>query len=49
MIIVTHPSKPFPRAGKGTIQRKMGLTLYEDEIEQLYVQGTMSMHELTYH
>ena len=35
MIIVTDPTKPFPRAGKGTVQRKGALTQYASEIEQL--------------
>ncbi|EKM51562.1 uncharacterized protein PHACADRAFT_127221 [Phanerochaete carnosa HHB-10118-sp] len=36
MIIVTDPSKPLPRAGKGTIQRKAAISLYTDEINKLY-------------
>ncbi|GBE84591.1 acetyl-CoA synthetase-like protein [Sparassis crispa] len=35
-IIFTDPDRPFPRAAKGTVQRKQALTLYEAEIEQLY-------------
>ncbi|KAK1971952.1 thioester reductase domain-containing protein [Colletotrichum sublineola] len=33
---VTKPEKPFPRAGKGTIQRAMALKLYKDEIDEWY-------------
>ena len=36
-VIVTKPSKPFPRAAKGTVMRKQALALYAEEIEQLYV------------
>lgn len=37
MILVTHPNKPLPRAGKGTILRKQALAIYNEEIEKLYV------------
>ena len=37
MILVTHPDKPLPRAGKGTIIRKQAIALYEKEIDTLYV------------
>ncbi|KAK1493730.1 thioester reductase domain-containing protein [Colletotrichum cuscutae] len=33
---VTNPEKPFPRAGKGTIQRPMALKLYKDELDAWY-------------
>ncbi|KXH65933.1 thioester reductase domain-containing protein [Colletotrichum salicis] len=33
---VTNPEKPFPRAGKGTIQRPMTLKLYKDELDEWY-------------
>ncbi|EXF76803.1 thioester reductase domain-containing protein [Colletotrichum fioriniae PJ7] len=33
---VTNPEKPFPRAGKGTIQRPMALKLYKDELDEWY-------------
>ncbi|TCD65176.1 putative NRPS-like protein biosynthetic cluster [Steccherinum ochraceum] len=36
MIIVTDPSKPMPRAGKGTVQRKQTLKVYAKEVDQLY-------------
>ncbi|KAI1142672.1 acetyl-CoA synthetase-like protein [Hypoxylon sp. FL0543] len=36
LIILTKPEKPFPRAGKGTIQRGISTKLYEEEINQLY-------------
>jgi hypothetical protein len=35
MIIVTDPSRPLPRAAKGTIIRKQALALYEKEIDEL--------------
>lgn len=35
-ILFTTPEKPFPRAGKGTIQRAAALTLYSSELETLY-------------
>jgi thioester reductase-like protein len=35
-ILFTTPEKPFPRAGKGTIQRAAALALYSSEIETLY-------------
>jgi hypothetical protein len=37
MILVTKPDKPLPRAGKGTVQKKAALKIYDDEIEALYV------------
>lgn len=37
LILVTGKDKPLPRAGKGTVMRKMGLKEYEKEIEALYV------------
>ncbi|KAI0872127.1 hypothetical protein GGS24DRAFT_491690 [Hypoxylon argillaceum] len=36
LIIFTNPEKPFSRAGKGTIQRRLSIDEYEDEIENLY-------------
>jgi thioester reductase-like protein len=35
-IIVAKPDKPFARAGKGTIVRKLTAKLYESEIEAVY-------------
>ncbi|KAI9046454.1 hypothetical protein LZ554_009203 [Drepanopeziza brunnea f. sp. 'monogermtubi'] len=35
-IIFTDPAKPFPRAGKGTIQKGAALKLYASEIDALY-------------
>lgn len=35
-VTLTSPDKPFPRAGKGTIQRAGAIKLYKDEIDQLY-------------
>ncbi|KAF4610095.1 hypothetical protein D9613_010628 [Agrocybe pediades] len=36
LIIFVNPSKPLPRAGKGTVMRKAALALYHEEIEALY-------------
>ncbi|KAG5721421.1 Linear gramicidin synthase subunit D [Termitomyces sp. T112] len=36
MILFTSTDKPLPRAGKGTVMRKMALRTYDDEIEGLY-------------
>lgn len=36
MIMLANPEKPFPRAGKGTIQRPVAVQLYEKEISELY-------------
>ncbi|TFK74185.1 putative aminoadipate reductase [Pluteus cervinus] len=36
MIIITPPDEPMARAGKGTIQRKATLKLFEREIKQIY-------------
>jgi aryl carrier-like protein len=35
-IILAKSEKPFPRAGKGTVQRKAAIMLYQDEIEDIY-------------
>ncbi|KAK1596905.1 thioester reductase domain-containing protein [Colletotrichum navitas] len=35
-VAVAKPEKPFPRAGKGTIQRPLALKLYKDEIDEWY-------------
>jgi hypothetical protein len=35
MILVTSPSKPLPRAGKGTVQKKAALELYDEDIRAL--------------
>jgi hypothetical protein len=35
MILITSEEKPLPRAGKGTVMRKLGLQIYNDEIEAL--------------
>jgi long-subunit acyl-CoA synthetase (AMP-forming) len=37
MILVTSPNKPLPRTGKGTVQKKAALKLYDEEILSLYV------------
>lgn len=36
MILVTDPDRPLPRAGKGTVQRKAALRMYEGELDALY-------------
>ncbi|KAL8638538.1 MAG: hypothetical protein Q9228_004312 [Teloschistes exilis] len=36
LLILTSSEKPFLRAGKGTIQRKMTVEFYHDEIENAY-------------
>ncbi|KAF9044190.1 hypothetical protein BJ165DRAFT_1479638 [Panaeolus papilionaceus] len=36
LILISSPSKPLPRAGKGTVMRKAALVLYHDEIEAIY-------------
>lgn len=35
MILITNKNKPLPRAGKGTVMRKLAVTTYEQEIEAL--------------
>ena len=42
LILLADPFKPFPRAGKGTIQRPMAAKLYEHEIDELYRQASAS-------
>lgn len=36
MIRFTSPEKPMPRAGKGTVQRRLTVDLYAKEIDELY-------------
>ncbi|KAK2045229.1 thioester reductase domain-containing protein [Colletotrichum somersetense] len=36
---VAKPEKPFPRAGKGTVQRPLALKLYKDEIDEWYARA----------
>ncbi|KAK2030283.1 thioester reductase domain-containing protein [Colletotrichum zoysiae] len=36
---VAKPEKPFPRAGKGTVQRPLVLKLYKDEIDEWYARA----------
>ena len=36
LIIFTDSAKPFQRAGKGTVQRRLTLDTFEHEIEELY-------------
>ncbi|KJZ74077.1 hypothetical protein HIM_06526 [Hirsutella minnesotensis 3608] len=35
-VALTKAEKPFPRSAKGSIQRKLALQMYEDEIAELY-------------
>ncbi|KAI2628252.1 hypothetical protein GGS21DRAFT_528444 [Xylaria nigripes] len=39
LIIFTSPNKPFARATKGTIQRRLTIASYEEEIEDLYAKA----------
>ncbi|KAI8635594.1 acetyl-CoA synthetase-like protein [Xylariaceae sp. FL1651] len=39
LIIFTSPDKPFGRAGKGTIQRRLSIAAYDGEIEDLYAKA----------
>jgi len=36
LIVFTHPDRPLPRAGKGTIQRAAANKLYADDIDNVY-------------
>ena len=36
MIVFASPEKPFPRSGKGSVQRRMLFDLYSDEIDKAY-------------
>lgn len=36
MVHLSDPARPFPRAGKGTIQRAMAVKLYDDVINAMY-------------
>ncbi|KAI0391361.1 hypothetical protein F5Y17DRAFT_468272 [Xylariaceae sp. FL0594] len=44
MIIFTSSSKPFPRAGKGTVQRRAALELYSAELDLLYKAADVPIH-----
>ncbi|KZT19320.1 acetyl-CoA synthetase-like protein [Neolentinus lepideus HHB14362 ss-1] len=44
MILITDPAKPMARAAKGTVQRKMTLALYAEEIDALYDTVNSSMY-----
>ncbi|OBR08840.1 Thioester reductase domain-containing protein [Colletotrichum higginsianum IMI 349063] len=46
---VASPDKPFPRAGKGTIQRPMALKLYKDEIDAWYDKAEDGADSLSVH
>lgn len=43
-VILTKPDKPFPRAGKGTIQRAAAIKLYKDEIDKFYEDQAQGTH-----
>ncbi|EPE09846.1 nonribosomal peptide synthetase [Ophiostoma piceae UAMH 11346] len=49
LILLADPAKPFPRAGKGTIQRPMTVKLYEREINELYRQASASANSTGKH
>ena len=36
LIVIASPNKPFPRSGKGTVQRRATLSLYRDELDAMY-------------
>ncbi|TCD66635.1 putative NRPS-like protein biosynthetic cluster [Steccherinum ochraceum] len=48
MVLVTDSLKPMPRAGKGTVQRKMVVSIYEKEIERLFetIEASMALDEV---
>ena len=35
-VFLSDPTRPFPRAGKGTIQRAMAVKLYADDIKRIF-------------
>ena len=37
LVLLASPAKPFLRAGKGTVQRRLTLQAYQDEINKMYV------------
>lgn len=45
MLVLSHPDKPFLRAGKGTIQRALTVKLYEDDINRMYENRSGSGNE----
>ena len=46
-VLVSRNDKPFIRAGKGTIVRKMTENLYRSEIQSLFVEGSQSLESST--
>ncbi|KAI1118275.1 hypothetical protein F5Y14DRAFT_258240 [Nemania sp. NC0429] len=46
LVIFTSPDKPFSRASKGTIQRRLSIADYDGEIEELYAKAEEGL--LTY-
>ncbi|KAK5991668.1 Non-canonical non-ribosomal peptide synthetase FUB8-like protein [Cladobotryum mycophilum] len=43
MVLITHPEKPFLRAPKGSIVRKLTVQSYADEIDMAYANGNPHM------
>ena len=43
MILIAKADKPFARAGKGTVVRKLTEVLYADEIEAVYTRGSETL------
>jgi thioester reductase-like protein len=41
-ILIGTADKPFPRAGKGTVQRRMAVQLYQPELDALYAAAESS-------
>ena len=39
MVILTTPTKPSCRAGKGSVQRKLSVSLYEDELKEAFARS----------
>ena len=40
-IVVTTPDRPLPRAGKGTVLRKVALSMYDADITKMWVQWVL--------
>jgi thioester reductase-like protein len=41
-VLVSKPDKPFARAGKGTVIRKLTENLYKSEVDDLYANGSFA-------
>lgn len=46
MLVLSNPTKPFLRAGKGTIQRAMTVKLYEEDINKIYETSGVNTDEI---